>query len=257
MHTIGCPATSFFLPKLKNASVLTTDPLPPAVRSGVRDLEACLRWEKREKTEGERERVSVFVRVDARKYKTYLLEFVFVQLFLHVIITFVSRAKCDRDFEDERNRAHKKKEARRDWLTVNTFFLTKKFGCAMNVLEVAIFINSLFVMMCFEWDVYFWRRERERRTTTRISFVCFRKFRKIRATNQSKGEEKERETKRAHAPKKKRRKEEKTKGKKKYIHSKSRVTRLCRRRADTRFHKRWLLLSWNRYISLIPRRLTI
>jgi hypothetical protein len=73
MHTIGCPATSFFLPKLKNASVLTTDPLPPAVRSGVRDLEA-----------------------------------------------------------------------------VNTFFLTKKFGCAMNVLEVDIFINSLFVMMCFE-----------------------------------------------------------------------------------------------------------
>jgi len=57
--------------------------------------------------------------------------------------------------------------------------------------------------------------ERERRTTTRISFVCFRKFRKIRATNQSKGEEKERETKRAHAPKKKRRKEEKKKKEKK------------------------------------------
>jgi hypothetical protein len=43
MHTIGCPAASFFLPpKLKNALVWTTDPRPPAVRA--RDLEdaACL-----------------------------------------------------------------------------------------------------------------------------------------------------------------------------------------------------------------------
>jgi hypothetical protein len=38
MHTIGCPAASFFLPpKLKNALVWTTDPRPPAVRA--RDLE--------------------------------------------------------------------------------------------------------------------------------------------------------------------------------------------------------------------------
>jgi len=215
MHTIGCPATSFFLPKLKNASVLTTDPLPPAVRSGVRDLEACLRWEKREKTEGERERVSVFVRVDARKYKTYLLEFVFVQLFLHVIITFVSRAKCDRDFEDERNRAHtqKKKEARHDWLTVNTFFLTKKFGCAMNVLEVAIFINSLFVMMCFEWDVYFWRWEREKDDDENI----FRVFSEISENPSHKSKERrgkrerDEESARTEKEKKKRRKDKRKK----------------------------------------------
>jgi hypothetical protein len=69
--------------------------------------------------------------------------------------------------------------------------------------------------------VFLTMRERERRTTTRISFACFRKFRKIRATNQSKGEEKERETKRAHAPKKKRRKEEKKKKEKKNTYAAS------------------------------------
>jgi len=51
--------------------------------------------------------------------------------------------------------------------------------------------------------------------------------------------ERDEESSRTEKEKKKRRKEKKgKKGKKKYIHSKSRVTRLCRRRADTRFHKR-------------------
>jgi hypothetical protein len=48
--------------------------------------------------------------------------------------------------------------------------------------------------------------------------------------------ERDEESSRTEKEKKKRRKEKK--GKKKYIRSKSRVTRLCRRRADTRFHKR-------------------
>ena len=62
--------------------------------------------------------------------------------------------------------------------------------------------------------VFLTKREREKDDDENIFRKFFRKFRKIRATNQSKGEEKERETKRAHAPKKKRRKEEKKKGKK-------------------------------------------
>jgi hypothetical protein len=48
--------------------------------------------------------------------------------------------------------------------------------------------------------------------------------------------ERDEESSRTEKEKKKRRKEKK--GKKKYIRSKSRVTRLCRRRADKRFHKR-------------------
>lgn len=155
MHTIGCPATSFFLPKLKKALVWTTDPLPPAVRSGVRDLEACLRWEKREKTEGERERVSVFVRVDARKYKTYLLEFVFVQLFLHVI-AFVSRAKCDpRFWRRARPSTHTQKKRSATWLTHRKhIFLNQEVWLRDECAGSSHFyINSLFVMMCFEWGM--------------------------------------------------------------------------------------------------------
>ena len=221
MHTIGCPATSFFLPKLKNALVWTTDPLPPAVRSGVRDLEACLRWEKREKTEGERERVSVFVRVDARKYKT-CLEICFSSNFFCTSSKSPSRLErnATRDFEDERDRAHTQKKGSATWLTHRKHvFLDQEVWLRDECAGSSHFyINSLWWWCVSSEECVF---------LTRISFgFC--------------------------GSKRTKKKQEKKKGKKIQVHSKSQVTRLCRRRVDTRFHKRWLLLSWNRYISLIP-----
>lgn len=58
MHTIGCPAGApCFFPKLKKpAWVWTTDPRPPVVLRGVRDLDAYVSRDESPKRERERER---------------------------------------------------------------------------------------------------------------------------------------------------------------------------------------------------------
>ena len=85
--------------------------------------------------------------------------------------------------------------------------------------------------------VFLTKREREKDDDENI----FRVFSEISENPSHKSierrgkRERDEESSRTEKEKKKRRKE---KRKKKYIRSKSRVTRLCRNRADTRFHKR-------------------
>jgi hypothetical protein len=69
--------------------------------------------------------------------------------------------------------------------------------------------------------------------------VFFGNFGKIRATKSIKRRGKRERERDEESSQNRQRKEEKKKEKrKKNIHSKSQVTRLCRRRVDTRFHKR-------------------